>query len=76
MLEIFLLNGAVENIIYCPYCKGEMSLEAGVLRTFGSLQVWHSTFEAGGSKMKDMRKFKNMNHPSLIKGDKDTTILL
>ena len=59
----------------CPYCEGEMTLEAGVLRTFGRLQKWHRKFEEKGSKMADMRKFANVIHPSLIKGDEGTTIL-
>ena len=59
----------------CPYCTGDMTLESGELRTFGSLAQMHSQFEAKGSKMKDMQKFKNVIHPSLLRGEPDCTVL-
>ena len=53
----------------CCYCTGEMKLECGELRTFGSLAKRSAEFASKGSKMKDMKRFKNVIHPSLLKGE-------
>ena len=59
----------------CPYCTGDMSLESGELRTYESLAKHHDDFVAKGSKMKDMQKFKNVIHPSLLKGEPASKVL-
>ena len=59
----------------CPYCTGEMSLESGELRTFGSLAQSYAQFVAGGSKLKDMQKYKNVIHPSLLRREPGCTVL-
>ena len=59
----------------CPYCTGEMTLDSGELRTFGSLAQRYADFAANGSKLKDMQKFKNVIHPSLLKRDPGCTVL-
>ena len=59
----------------CPYCTGDMSLESGELRTYESLAKHHDDFVAKGSKMKDMQKFKNVIHSSLLKGEPASKVL-
>ena len=36
----------------CPYCTGEMKLDCGEFRTFGSLDKRSAEFASKGSKMK------------------------
>ena len=52
-----------------------MTMEGGELRTFGSLEQMYGQFEAAGSKMKAMQKFKNVIHPSLLKRGPGTSVL-
>ena len=59
----------------CCYCTGEMKLECGELRTFGSLAKRNAEFASKGSKMKDMQKYKNVIHPSLLRGEPGSTVL-
>ena len=59
----------------CPYCTGEMSLECGESRTFESLAKNNAEFVANGSKMRDMKNFKNVIHPSLLKGELASKVL-
>ena len=59
----------------CCYCTGEMKLECGELRTFGSLAKRSAEFASKGSKMKDMKRFKNVIHPSLLKGEPGSNVL-
>ena len=59
----------------CPYCEGAMTLQSGVLRTFGSLARRLASFEAGGSKMKQMQRHKNVIHKCLLDGDPNSFIL-
>ena len=59
----------------CAYCDGEMSLVAGVLRTFGNLEEWYNKFMEDRSKQESMKDYANVIHKSLLKGDKETTIL-
>ena len=67
----------------CAYCEGEMTLELGVLRTFGSLADWHRKLmeDAGRSRNREsfikrrQKDYKNVIHPSLLKGEPEKTIL-
>ena len=59
----------------CCYCTGEMKLECGELRTFGSLAKRSAEFVSKGSKLKDMKRFKNVIHPSLLKGEPGSNVL-
>ena len=59
----------------CPYCTGGMTLERGEMRTFGSLAELHAQFAANGSKLKEMQKFKNVIHPSPLKGELGCSVL-
>ena len=59
----------------CPYCEGEMTLQPGVLRTFGGLDRRLADFEAGGSKMKRMQDHKNVIHKCLLVGAPGSFIL-
>ena len=52
-----------------------MTLQAGSLRTYRSLNSWYAKFKAAGSNMKNMQHFSNQIHEALPKGNKDTTIL-
>ena len=59
----------------CAYCDGEMSLQSGELRTFGSLKLWYQKFKEAGLDMTKMQHFKNQINESLLTGAEDTTIL-
>ena len=59
----------------CAYCDGEMSLQSGELRTFGSLKLWYQNFKEAGLDMTKMQHFKNQINESLLTGAEDTTIL-
>ena len=59
----------------CPYCEGEMTLQPGLLRTFGSLARRLADFEREGSKMKQMQRHKNVIHKCLLDGDPNIFIL-
>ena len=43
----------------CPYMEGEMTLQAGSLRTYRSLNSWYAKFKAAGSNMKNMQHFSD-----------------
>ena len=67
----------------CPYCEAPMSLELGALRTYGRLEEWYTKLQEDAARSRNpetfvkrnQKHYMNVVHPSLLKGDPETTIL-
>ena len=58
----------------CLYCESEKSINAGTLRTFGSLDIHLSEFQAAGEKKETAQLYKNVIRKRLIHLDEDPEV--
>ena len=58
----------------CLYCESEKSINAGTLRTFGSLDIHLSEFQAAGEKKETAQLYKNVIRKRLIHLNEDPEV--
>ena len=55
----------------CIYCEGQIGLEAGKLRTFGSIIQHHQNYVAAGCPIDKMQLYKNCVNLPMLDVDED-----
>ena len=75
LLNILCGLSGHEGKLACVYCEGEMTLDSGVLRTFGSIIQHNKNYWAAGSPTARMQLYKNCINLPLLDVPEDQLIL-
>ena len=75
LLNVLLGLSSHSGKFACIYCEGEIGMESGRLRTFGSCVKNNMDYVASGSKSSTMQRYFNCINMPLLRMDSDMEVM-